>query len=688
MDLTLLWLKIAGAVVILVVGVIRGGLYIAQHLALRRARAIAKRVEERTKALSFTKEDFVSASRDWIEPDCGNVDPSNEGEHRNDVTVREPVLRALDRELAAVHGKHLLILADSGMGKTSLLLNFLLREENSSRRAERPVAIVPLGRADALDQIATIPRPADTVLLLDALDEDADAAADCDHRLDTLMKKAANFKAIVLTCRTQFFVNDAQIPRSTGITRVGPRRAGTPGIYEFRTLYLHPFSDEQVRRYIKKIYPIWAVRRRRQAMKIVEQIPELSVRPMLLTLIPDLLRERPDIHELWELYDFMIRQWLEREKGWIDPSELLRVSTLVAVELLSHRLERKTERIPVKDLVGLIESTKTPVETWKLTARSLLNRDSAGHFKFAHRSVMEFLFVKSLVEGNDATLQCEWTDMVCEFFLSWGRCVTNEAATARAGAILARDLTPTKLFPIPPKALRKVPSQKMARGIVVSSHSTGLPLKWRPRLSKHLRQGYVCRVYELAEGIVWQWTLTNELPQHSEASLYLTNGGEKAFHDLTSRTWDMPTITEFNLLLETLAAAELLQKQIDPNVLYWIASEGAQFHYAVRVRVGSSASQPHDDFPKWKHLESQKLTGLGVLCCLDIYETEARNVFANHVSAMAVHTFRGNAQKIWSEDFGVPTRSPKSWDMYGQKNFNKPSLPRNPGRSLLAPDQK
>jgi len=687
MDQTLLWLQLAGAAVLLGVGLIRGGFYVVQFRALRRAQAIAKRVEERTKAASFTKEELIGASQDWIEPDCGNVDPSNEAEHRNDSTVREPVFRALDRELAAGHGKHLLILADSGMGKTTLLLNFLMREENSSRRDERPIAVVPLGRADALDQIGAIPRQADTVLLLDALDEDAEAAADCDQRLDTLMKKAANFKAILLTCRTQFFANDAQIPRSTGVTRVGPRRGGTPGVYEFRTVYLHPFSDEQVSRYIKKIYPIWAVTRRRQAIKIVEKIPELSVRPMLLTLIPDLLRERPDIHEIWELYDFMVRQWLEREKGWIDPSELLRVSIRIAVELLSNRLERKSERISVKDLVGVIEATKTPVETWKLTARSLLNRDSAGHFKFAHRSVMEFLFVKSLIEGNDATLKCEWTDMVCEFFLSWGRSVVNEAAATRAAAILAQDLTRTKLFPIPPKALRRVPSATMARGIIVSPHSTGLPLGWRPQLSKHLQKGYVLRVYELAEGIVWQWTCTNDLRKSSEPSLFLSNGGEKSWRDREERTWELPTITEFILLLETLAAAGLLEKQIDSDVLYWIASEGAQFYYAVRVKIGANASLPHDNYPKWKHLEAQKLPDLGTPCWIDVYQAEERNVSANYVAAIAIHTYRGDAQNIWSEDHGPKTDS-LNWDMYGQRDYKKPSLPRNPGRSSLEPDRK
>jgi hypothetical protein len=37
---------------------------------------------------------------------------------------------------------------------------------------------------------------------------------------------------------------------------------------------------------------------------------------------------------------------------------------------------------------------------WQLSGRSLLNRDAQGNYKFAHRSIMEYLFVKRLLQGH------------------------------------------------------------------------------------------------------------------------------------------------------------------------------------------------------------------------------------------------------------------------------------------------
>lgn len=46
---------------------------------------------------------------------------------------------------------------------------------------------------------------------------------------------------------------------------------------------------------------------------MVAKVPELSVRPMLLELVPDLIKENKVITELFELYEYMIDRWLERE---------------------------------------------------------------------------------------------------------------------------------------------------------------------------------------------------------------------------------------------------------------------------------------------------------------------------------------------------------------------------------------
>jgi hypothetical protein len=106
---------------------------------------------------SFDEEQIFDAIRYYVPPDCSQVDPSSEEDLRQIAGVREPVFLSADRFLRSGHAeKHLLLLADSGMGKTSFLLNYY---EQNRRRAigERlRIAVLPLGRPDVVDQIHRI----------------------------------------------------------------------------------------------------------------------------------------------------------------------------------------------------------------------------------------------------------------------------------------------------------------------------------------------------------------------------------------------------------------------------------------------------------------------------------------------------------------------------------------------------
>ena len=140
----------------------------------------------------------------------------------------------------------------------------------------------------------------------------------------------------------------------------------------------------------------------------------------------------------------MVSQWANRERHWIDETNLINFSTKLAVDLFLNRERRQAERISLDELEQLINVSSSNIEKWSLTGRSLLNRDSGGNFKFAHRSIMEYLFIKAFTEGHKECSKVKWTDMMCELFISLGKC--NVLSREKLNEIFNLDLRETGLF--------------------------------------------------------------------------------------------------------------------------------------------------------------------------------------------------------------------------------------------------
>ncbi|HEX5757587.1 MAG TPA: hypothetical protein VF121_00175 [Thermoanaerobaculia bacterium] len=311
--------------------------------------------------------------------------------------------------------RHLLILADSGMGKSSCLINYYVRNQRLPPRRRRRIAVIPLGIPHADDLIRKIDEQGGTVLFLDAFDEDTKAIRDHRARLLEVMDLCRAFNRVVLTCRTQFFPRDEEIPKDTGIVKVEPKGAGELGTYVFQKLYLAPFNDDQVDQFLKRRYPAPQWKRRRSARNFVAAVPLLSVRPMLLAHIPDLVQSEHEISYGFELYERLIESWLQRESAWAKPETLRQFSEQLAVDLYCNRERRGAEWIPSTELAQLVKGWSLALEDWQLTGRSLLNRDAAGNYKFAHRSIMEYLFVRETLAGNPCAMGVEWTDQMIDF---------------------------------------------------------------------------------------------------------------------------------------------------------------------------------------------------------------------------------------------------------------------------------
>jgi len=403
-----------------IVGIIGGitGLW-QKWLERWQERRLRKILRKRTGAELYTPEEIIASRRYYICPDCFDVDPAQEAEIRSVHAVRGDLFRNVDKLLESPHkNKYLIVLADSGMGKTSFLINYWYCHWRDPKRQQRfNLAIVPLGIDKADAAIQEIPDKSNTVLFLDAFDEDARAIQNHRRRLETLIRLTQDFRQVLLTSRTQFFLQEEEIPRETGLLKTGPKGLDGAGTHVFYKLYLAPFSDEQVTRYLKRRFSYWQRDLRKKAQDVIDKIPLLSVRPMILSHIQDLVLPGKEFTYTFQLYEEIVTQWLQREKPFVQDTEALReFSEKLALNLVLNRQARGGERIHYQELLPLAQQFKILLEDWQLRGRSLLNRDAVGNYKFAHRSIMEYLFVKRFLEMNaDERPYCQWTEQMYQF---------------------------------------------------------------------------------------------------------------------------------------------------------------------------------------------------------------------------------------------------------------------------------
>lgn len=613
---------------------------------------------------SFSDKDFEEASKHYIQPNGSNIDPSNSDDLRAVVGVKQPIMEAIEDEIKNHDGKkHILVLADSGMGKTTFLLNFTQEKMNEGKR----VSLVSLNRSNSIAQIKKVEDQRETILLLDAFDEDTKAIEDLSTRINEIIEAAQNFDTVIMTCRTQFFVQDSQIPRETGLLKVGPKRAGNSGTHEWRTIYLLPFNQEQVSKFINSVIPIYMWGIRKKAKELVKKIPELAARPMLLNLIPEIASRKVQIDNIWDLYEFMVAQWAEREKAWIGKTELINLSKAVAFEIYSKRNTRGSERIPIGELLTIFNDDfkSNNIESWQFQTRSLLNRDADGNFKFAHRSIMEYFYVLAFIEGNDAGAEYKWTDMMCELFINCGH--ANKIPRSRESEIFNLDLRETLIFPFLPKHPKSSNvNEAWAKSVfqLKLNNITNLPPSWRKYISKTLNMGPIYRAYDFASGNVFQYIDTTEFDS-SDLKSYAVNRGVNHWKDDENRDWNTPQLTEIKTLIEILALNQQL-KSLDSRVLYWLADTDSTkkstfFHMSL---VGGPRISEYSGLTK---LHSADLTIDNTYISIDIF---VGNLFLkplNFVQAVPIHIHHGDSMAMWHND--KKSNQNRSWALESQSSY-------------------
>ena len=309
-----------------------------------------------------------------------------------------------------------IVLAGSGMGKTTFMLNLYLAylQRRKVGRAQFHIRLMPLGYPDLLKRIEQIEEQASTILLLDGLDEDTQAIRNYKRRLERILTKVKDFRYVVFTCRTQFFPSEEEEPRETGVLRFGTRQ----GFQTFAKLYLSPFDDKDIQQYLRHRYGRWQRGRKAEARRIIERAPNLVVRPMILSYIDDLINADRGYDLASDLYAALIDKWIEREANRIPEErrdqfrqELHRFSREVALNIYKHRRHRKGFFIGLKEIKRLGEAHDIRLDEMEMQSRSLLNRNVLDQFKFAHKSILEYFLAREAVEDGKFASQLDFQSM-------------------------------------------------------------------------------------------------------------------------------------------------------------------------------------------------------------------------------------------------------------------------------------
>jgi hypothetical protein len=241
------------------------------------------------------------------------------------------------------------------MGKTTFMINLYIKYICQWWGTTCDIKLMPMGFPDIdreLDKIDNKEK-SQTILLLDAFDEDRLAVSDYRKRMNEILNKTFRSRKVIITCRTQFFPSEEEEPGETGILKFGD-----PGGYHiFHKLYVSPFDEKDIKKYLGKRFSVFNFKKKPRALKIVKQSPNLMVRPMLLNYIEDLLKSSRKYEFTFQVYEELIKLWIEREsrkykrderEGF--KKELYKFSREIALDIYRDRETRRGLIIDAKEI--------------------------------------------------------------------------------------------------------------------------------------------------------------------------------------------------------------------------------------------------------------------------------------------------------------------------------------------------
>lgn len=307
------------------------------------------------------------------------------------------------------------ILAGAGMGKTTWAVNLVTSYIKHYKKSTCPfdINLISLAHKDFADMVQQIEEKNRTILILDALDENAEASASIEEFMQKLDDLIRNFRFVILTSRTQFFPSEEDEPHKTSILRL----SGDKGNYEYHKMYISPFTQDDVAAFLGKKYR--NRKKRKKAEAIVKRCASLATRPLLLSHLDDILESDQEYITLYDIYTALIDAWIKREvrffSGEVTPElceQLYDFSLNFAIQLFVNREQSTNMRMRREQYNQFIAEYK--YTNYNFSGRSLINRDAEGTLKFSHKTFYEYFLAKAKfinpdMELPDSGYELAWT---------------------------------------------------------------------------------------------------------------------------------------------------------------------------------------------------------------------------------------------------------------------------------------
>jgi len=317
------------------------------------------------------------------------------------------------------------ILAGAGMGKTTWTVNLVTSYIRHYKKSTCPfdIQLISMAHKNFADMVQQIVEKNRTILILDALDENAEASTDIVVFMQKLDDLIHDFRFVILTSRTQFFPSEEDEPYKTSILKL----SGDKGNFVYHKMYIAPFTQEDVATFLHKKYS--NRKKRKKAEAIVKRCASLATRPLLLSHLDDILESEQEYMSLYDIYTALIDAWIKREvrffSGEVTPElceQLYDFSINFAIQLYINREKSTNMRMKREQYERFIAEYK--YTNYNFSGRSLINRDAEGTLKFSHKTFYEYFLAKAKFINPDLDIprsgyELAWgfyRDMVTNFF--------------------------------------------------------------------------------------------------------------------------------------------------------------------------------------------------------------------------------------------------------------------------------